>query len=160
MLFAAGCERKEGPSGVVGSQAPDFELRDISGKSWKLSSMKGKVVLLEFWATWCPPCQSAVADFNRIYERFKGEDFVFLALSVDEGEDLAGKLKRFGAKEGILYPVLPDFKDIAGTYNVISIPVTYVIDKEGNISYQHMGHMPDMVEIISEEIEGLLKKDA
>jgi len=160
LLLAAGCQEKPKDSAAVGSQAPDFELQDLSGQSYKLSSMKGKVVLLEFWATWCPPCESSVPAFNRLYERFKEEEFVLMALAVDEGEQVTDTLKSFGAENGVLYPVLPDVKNVAGFYNVISIPSTFVIDKEGNISFHHMGYAPDMFETISKEIEGLLKKSA
>jgi peroxiredoxin len=167
LAWLSACKQKPGggaPSGgqqaTVGSIAPDFELRDLSGKPYRLSTMKGKVIVLEFWATWCPPCKSSVPEFKRLYEKFRNRDFVLMALNVDEGENVPETLKNFGKENGINYPVLHDINNVAGTYNVMSIPSTFVIDKEGNISYFHMGYTEDMFEALSKEVEELLKKNA
>lgn len=164
LAFFQACKQKntstEAPSIQIGSPAPEFEIQDINGKTYTLSAYKGKVVLLEFFATWCEPCRSAVPDLDRLYDRFKSRDFVFLAVAVDEGSDITEVLRKFGREKKIHYPLAPDMKKISDLYNVNGIPSSFIIDKEGSISFYHVGFTPDTYEILVKEIEGLLEKHA
>src|SRR5574337_170942 len=106
LLF--GCTNKGAQSD---STAPDFTLQDMVGKSVKLSDYKGKVVLLEFWATWCPPCRASVPGLEKLHEAYKDKGLAVLAVSMDEGGwDV---VKTFMTEQGITYSVLKVNEDVA-----------------------------------------------
>jgi peroxiredoxin len=111
----------------------DFTLTDLRGRDWNLKSLRGKVVLVNFWATWCPPCRKEMPDLNGLYGRFKDQGFVILAIS-DEDAD---KVKPFIAERKINYPILLD-KDrkVNEEFQVEGIPKTYVYDREGKLVAQ------------------------
>ncbi|MCP4231014.1 MAG: TlpA family protein disulfide reductase [bacterium] len=128
----------------LGSPAPDFKLEDTNGVTYKLSDFLGKVVLLNVWATWCPPCQAEIPDLIEIQDEYGGDDFAILSITVDEGNN--GKtaveiVNEFVAEKGINYPVLMDDGEAAQAYIAKSggIPETYTIDKEGNVAYFILG---------------------
>lgn len=155
LMASSGCRKRERVG--VGSKAPEFTLKDTEGNPRSLSSLKGKVVLLEFWATWCAPCEESVPNLNRIYELFGEKPFEILAVSLDEGQGAVGKVKDFGSAHKVGYPLLHDDKNVAGAYGIYSIPNTFLIDKGGVIRAHHMGFSDDMVERFSKKIEELLR---
>jgi peroxiredoxin len=111
----------------------DFTLSDIQGNSWTLSSLKGKVVLVNFWATWCPPCRKEMPDLNAFYARFKDQGLVILAIS---DEDMA-TVKPFIDKAGYTYPILLDpGRKVNTLYQVDGIPKSFVYDREGKLVAQ------------------------
>ena len=111
-------------------QHADFALTDLEGKSWKLSELTGKVVLLNFWATWCPPCNRELPDMQALYEKYKDQGLVILAVS---DEDL-GKVKPFIAKRKLTYPVLLDpGRKVNDMFDIEGIPKSFVYDREGKI---------------------------
>lgn len=113
-------------------KAADFTLKDINGKSVTLSKLKGKVVLLNFWATWCGPCRVEIPDLISLYKIYKKKGVEFLSVSLDEkGEEI---VKPFIKKYKIHYPVLIGGVDIVQSYGGFnSIPTTFMIDKKGYI---------------------------
>ncbi|MDA8388994.1 MAG: TlpA disulfide reductase family protein [Nitrospiraceae bacterium] len=155
-LFLYGCQRKM-PSSVVGSKAPDFTLKGINGKTYSLSSLKGKVVVVDFWATWCPPCQASIPTFNRVYEQFKGKDVLVLGVSINSGPDSLAKIRQFKKAYKVQYTLLWDNKGVADAYGVDSIPTAFIIDKNGVIRQHHLGFSEGEFQDLSSEIEGLLK---
>jgi len=118
--------------------APDFTLQDISGKEVSLSDFKGKVIILNFWATWCPPCRKEIPVFIELYKKYKDEGLVIIGISLDrEGEKV---LIPFVKKFGINYPVLIGTKKVVDAYGGIrGIPTTFIIDKKGKIRKKHIG---------------------
>jgi len=121
-----------------GKKAPNFYLEDLQGKKWELKHFKGKVVFLNFWATWCGPCKDEMPSMEELYKQFKDKDFVFLALSVD----YAGvkPVKDFIEKHRYTFPVLIDPKcETLDLFEVKGIPTTFLIDKKGIIIGKAIG---------------------
>jgi peroxiredoxin len=114
-------------------QEADFTLTDLQGKMWSLRELKGKVVLVNFWATWCPPCRKEMPDLNTLYQRFKDQGFVILAISDEE----VGKVKPFIAERNISYPVMLDpGRKVNDLFQVEGIPKSFVYDREGKLVAQ------------------------
>lgn len=114
-------------------QNADFSLIDLQGKSWNLRSLRGKVVLVNFWATWCPPCRKEMPDLDALYQRFQEQGFVILAIS---DEDIA-KVTPFIAERKISYPILLDpGRKVNDLFRVEGIPKSFVYDREGKLVAQ------------------------
>ncbi len=112
-----------------GKPAPDFELADQNGKKWKLSSLRGKPVLINFWATWCAPCVEEMPSIENL-KKHLGDDLTVLAVSVDEDWDV---VKKFFPK-GTSLPVLLDTsKDVPKRFGTEKYPETFLVDSQGNV---------------------------
>lgn len=137
--------------------APGFTLRDMDGKTRSLSEFKGKVVMLNFWATWCPPCRREIPSMEAVYQQLKTRDFVVLAVNEWEPEDMVfaflGQL-----------PVMPNFPilfdatgKVAEQYKVKGLPTTVIIDQQGRVVYRAVGgrdfEHPEVLGLV----QGLLK---
>ena len=116
-----------------GRQRADFTLTDLQGKSWTLSELRGRVVLVNFWATWCQPCRKEMPDLEDLYNRFKGEGLVVLGISDDD----AAKVRPFIAEHAVTYPILldPDRK-VNDLFKVEGIPKTFIYDRSGKLVAQ------------------------
>jgi peroxiredoxin len=128
-LFAACSKEDSAPAGQP--LAADFTLRDLDGKLHKLSDYRGKVVFLNFWATWCPPCREEIPSMERLNEVLGSKDFVMLAINTDENiKDLESFVKEHPHN----FTVLSDADGkIQQLYKVIKFPETFVIDRQGRI---------------------------
>jgi cytochrome c biogenesis protein CcmG/thiol:disulfide interchange protein DsbE len=140
-------------SAEVGSAAPDFVLKDIAGHDRTLSSFKGKVVLLEFWATWCPPCKEAIPEMVEFQRKYGEKGFTVLGISLDTDSDAAAKVARFSSSHGITYPVLIADEGISAAYNVMSIPTSFLVSKDGTIIASYPGYFEGYGEKVSIDIE-------
>ena len=134
MALLAGCTDRGAQSDTMAS---DFSLQDMSGKTVRLSDYKGKVVLLEFWAAWCPPCRASVPGLEKLHKAYKDKGLVVLAVSMDEGG--WDEVRSFITESGITYTVLKGTEDVAAKYQVRSIPMMLVLNKEGKISKRYLG---------------------
>ena len=134
IALLAGCTDRGAQSDTMAS---NFSLQDMSGKTVRLSDFKGKVVLLEFWAAWCPPCRASVPGLEKLHKAYKDKGLVLLAVSMDEGgwDDV----KSFIRESGITYTVLKGTEDVAIKYQVRSIPMMLVLNKEGKILKRYLG---------------------
>jgi peroxiredoxin len=114
-------------------QQADFTLTELNGKTWTLKELRGKVVLVNFWATWCPPCRKEMPDLETLYKQFKDQSLVILAIS-DEDES---KVKPFIAEQKITYPILLDpRRKVNELFEIEGIPKTFVYDRSGKLVAQ------------------------
>ncbi len=123
--------RKSGQTAAENEVAPDFSLMTVNKRTVRLSDYRGKIVFLNFWATWCPPCRMELPSMEKLAERFKGKPFVILAVNVDESDP--GNVEAFVRQMGLTFPVLIDDGSISARYRVNSIPTTFIIKKNGVI---------------------------
>ena len=137
-----GAGEQTDPSGAQAPdriQAPDFTVYDADGRAVKLSDYFGKPIVLNFWASWCGPCQSEMPDFQEKYLEH-GENVQFLMVNMTGGRETLDSAKGFIAQSGYTFPVLYDTQmDAAETYSVYSLPTTYFIDEEGYLVAQATG---------------------
>jgi peroxiredoxin len=129
--------------------APDFKLEDQDGKFVKLSDFKGKVVIVNFWATWCPPCRKEMPSMQRAWEKLEQEDIVMLAINVGEDSD---QIFAFTAEYPVEFPLLMDRdSSVVKQWKVRGLPTTYIINPAGKIIYQAIGDREwDSDEIINQ----------
>jgi peroxiredoxin len=128
---------RSGKDGVELQPAPDFALQDADGKTIRLSEYKGKVVLLDFWATWCGPCKIEIPWFMEFQRKYKDRGFTVIGVSMDDGWQV---VKPFVEEFKMNYPVvLGDDETAAKFGNVEVLPTTFIIDKEGRIVEMHKG---------------------
>lgn len=117
----------------VGHPAPDFTLRNLQGNLEGLGDYRNKVIVLNFWATWCAPCLEEMPAFEKLYRRYRSEWMTVLAVSLDKGD--ISKVKSFVDTHNLTFPVLIDSDGAAEKlYPSFTIPFTYVIDKEGKVA--------------------------
>lgn len=122
----------EGRSGLnPGDNAPPFELPDLEGKLRKLSDFKGKVVLLNFWASWCGPCVAELPALERLYTELKSQGFEIIAIGID---DEADSLMEFKRRYSMTFPVLVDKSGILkNKYRVTGVPESFILDRDGKM---------------------------
>jgi peroxiredoxin len=121
-----------------GDRAPAFRLQKMDGGVVSLSDLRGKVVMVHFWATWCPPCVDEIPTLDRLHHSLIGKDFEMLTVSVDEGG--AGAVAPFIQKNRLNVPVLFDpGHDVAGLYGTYKFPETYIVDRQGVVRYKAIG---------------------
>jgi peroxiredoxin len=114
-------------------QQAEFTLTELNGKTWTLKELRGKVVLVNFWATWCPPCRKEMPDLETLYEQFKDQGLVILAISDED----ASKVKPFIAEQKVTYPILLDpGRKVNELFEIEGIPKTFVYDRSGKLVAQ------------------------
>ena len=126
-------------------EAPDFTLKDLDGNDLKLSDYRGKVVVLDFWATWCPPCRKGIPDFVEMQEKYGEDKFVIIGINLDQGKEseVLPMVTEFSEKYKINYPVVMHNQEVVYAYGGIrSIPTTFVLDKEGKVRQGVQGWRP------------------
>ncbi len=155
-LAAMGCGAKEAGTPVpAGFRKPaaDFNVKTLDGGSLKLSSLKGKVVLLDFWATWCPPCQEEIPYFKELYSQYKDKGLEIIGLSIDQDGEAA--VRPFAKKNVVNYPLSIADQTLTVAYGGIrGIPTTFLIDKQGRIAQKYEGKREK--EVFEKEIQALL----
>ncbi|MDD3519856.1 MAG: TlpA disulfide reductase family protein [Actinomycetota bacterium] len=128
----------------------DFTLNNLSGEKISLSDFSEKIVVLNFWATWCPPCKAEIPDFVDLYDKYKDQGIAFLGISLDD--DL-NALKQFVFDNNINYPIVIDNQvaNVSGKWGISAIPTTFFIDIDGKILDKWIGQIP------KEELDSVLK---
>lgn len=126
--------------------APDFIVTDIDGNEYKLSDFFGKPIVLNFWASWCPPCKAELPDFNNVYEEL-GKEVTFMMVDLTDGQsETVAKGSKYIEESGYSFPVYYDTaQDAANTYGISAIPTTLFIHSDGNVIAGHQGQIDEVV---------------
>jgi peroxiredoxin len=139
---ASGMLKPSLPPGEVAGAAPPFTLTNLDGKAVSLADFRGKVVVLDFWATWCLPCKREIPDFIDLQKEYGSHGVQIIGIALDQPE----KVRAFARQNGMNYPILLGSDDIALKYGGISgIPTTFIIDKNGRIVSTFEGYRPRSV---------------
>jgi peroxiredoxin len=154
LVFLFGCRNEVG----AGPMAPDISLKDLSGNDVTLKQYRGSVVLLDFWASWCPPCRSAIPELVDLQEKYRKKGLVILGISLDNPKRVNDEyLRAFGERFKINYPIMRYNLDVVENYfgrQAPSLPTVYVIDREGQVRDRIEGFDPDVLE---NSVESLIK---
>jgi peroxiredoxin len=151
--FSGALERQKASSSEEKEPAPDFEVKTLEGKSLKLSALKGKVVVLNFWFIGCAPCRVEMPGLNILTEEFKDQDVIFIAFALDNAEDL----EKFLEEKEFQYQIVPDGAKIASLYGVKVFPTHILIDKNGEMEFILTGGSEDRHEQLRPLIKNLLQ---
>lgn len=145
---------------LVGSPAPDFILKDLEGRRHSLSAVRGRVVILDFWAQWCATCRKTMPLVQKVWEEYQGQEVVIWGIDLDDPHDL-DRAQEFLSRESIDFPILLGGKMGQGmdrVYQVTGLPTTLVIDRQGVIRFRHIGYRENLDKLLSANIELLLKE--
>lgn len=141
---------------TVAGAAPDFTLRSAAGPNLRLQEQRGRVVMVNFWATWCGPCRQEMPHLNRLYGKYRDAGFTLLGVNIDEDQ---GKAIGLAARLGLGFPVLLDTdKRVSRLYDLSTMPSTVLIDRDGRVRYVHLGYRDGDERTYEARIRELLKE--
>jgi cytochrome c biogenesis protein CcmG/thiol:disulfide interchange protein DsbE len=134
--------------------APDFDLENLRGGKTKSADLRGKVTVVDFWATWCEPCKAEIPHFNKLHDDYHGKDVQVLGIAIESPHnDIAPTMKSLGIK----YMVLAGNDEVVdGFGGVIGYPTTYIVTRDWKIYKKYLGALPDKEDRIRKDIEKLL----
>ncbi len=136
--------------------APDFTLKTADGQNLRLNEMRGQVVMVNFWATWCGPCRVEMPHLARLYDKYRSSGFTLLAVNVDDDPRTGAGA---AAKMGLKFPVLLDVdKRVVRQYDLGSMPATVLIDRDGRVRYLHRGYRDGYEATYESQLRELLKE--
>jgi peroxiredoxin len=136
--------------------APDFTLHSMAGSNLRLQEQRGQVVMLNFWASWCGPCQVEMPRLNRLYQKYHASGFQLLGVNVDD--DIRNAVGA-SSKLGLQFPVLLDTeKTVSRLYDLSTMPSTVLIDRDGRVRYVHLGYKDGYEQTYEEQIRELLRE--
>ncbi len=137
------------------SAAPDFALRTLAGPNLRLQEQRGKVVMINFWATWCGPCRQEMPHLSRLYDKYRAAGFVLLGVNVD---DDARRASEMAQRLALPFPVLFDTeKTVSRLYDLGTMPSSVLIDRDGKVRYVHAGYQAGFEDQYEKQIRELLK---
>jgi peroxiredoxin len=150
-------EEESSPTEATGERppAPDFTLETLDGETVQLEDYAGEVVLINFWASWCPPCKAEMPDLQRYYEAYRDEGFVILGVNASEER---GAVEAFVADHDITFPVAIDStQEMMGEYGVTGLPSSFFVDREGRI----LGYWPGVLtfDLLEERLTPVLEAE-
>ena len=143
------------PAIATSTAAPDFTLRTLGGPNLRLAEQRGRVVMINFWATWCGPCRQEMPQLSKLYDRYRAAGFVLLGVNVDDDVRNASAV---AAKLGVSFPVLLDTdKTVSKLYELATMPSTVLVDRDGKVRYMHRGYLAGYEDTYDKQVRELLK---
>ena len=143
-------------SDLEGQVAPDFALKSSTGENLRLSEYRGDVVMINFWATWCGPCRQEMPLLDELYTRYERVGFSLLGVNIDDDSRRAMQMIE---DLGVSFPVLFDArKEVSKLYEVEAMPVTVLVDREGNVRHVHHGYKPGYEDKYLDQVRSLLRE--
>jgi len=140
----------------ISGSAPDFTLQSRDGDSISLSGLKGDVVMIKFWATWCGPCREEMPHLEALYQRYSRLGFTLLGVNVEEDSSLSD---RFLGETPVSFPILFDPQNgVSELYDVVAMPSTVIVDREGNMRFIHHGYQAGYENDYQTQIRSLLRE--
>lgn len=144
------------PADTGAGPAPDFTLKSQNGDNFKLSELRGEVVMINFWASWCGPCRQEMPLLEELYTRYQSLGFTVLGVNIEEDPTKAQALLKDMA---VSFPVLFDTQnEVSRLYQVAAMPSTVLVDRDGNMRYLHKGYQPGLEQQYQEQIRTLVKE--
>lgn len=141
---------------TVSTGAPDFTLPSLGGENVRLQEQRGRVVMINFWASWCGPCREEMPHLSRLYEKYRASGFTVLAINIDEDPHKAARLAQ---QLGMRFPVLLDTgKQVSRTYDLSAMPSTVLVDRDGRVRHVHRGYRDGYAETYDRQIRDLLRE--
>jgi peroxiredoxin len=141
---------------ALNAPAPDFTLRQLDGPNLRLGEQRGRVVMVNFWATWCGPCRVELPHLARLHDKYRASGFVLLGVNIDEDPNAA---KALASKLGLKFPVLLDSqKAVVGAYDLNAMPATVLIDRDGRVRHLHRGYKDGVEQLYEQQLRALLKE--
>lgn len=157
LSLSLSAQNGDGTKNSVGDKAPAFKATTVDGKSIDSNALKGKVIMVNFFATWCPPCKKELPVLEKnVAEKYRNNsDFVLVVLGREHDMD---EMKKYAEETGLKLPFAPDVeRKIFDLYAESSIPRNVIIDKKGNISYQSIGYTEEEFDVLEKHLANLLK---
>lgn len=145
------------PKDILGSKAPDFRLESVSGGKLELADLRGKVVLLDFWAVWCGPCQQSMPFFQKLQDEYGPKGLEVVGLHVDDRMPSTDEVKAYLHERGIHYKNLVSTMEVDDGFQIYAMPTSYLLDRDGIVRKRHVGFNPDRTpEQIQQDVRDLL----
>ena len=146
--------------GVMGERAPSFALADVAGRTVSMKELRGKIVVLDFWAVWCGPCQNSMPFFQKIQNEYGKYGLEVIGVHVDDRMPPIDTVRKFLGERGIRYRNLVSTKEVDDKFMIYAMPTTYLVDRDGVVAKRHVGYnsvkTPSLLE---DDVRELLELD-
>lgn len=146
--------------GILGKKVPDFALEAVSGRTVSMKELRGKIVVVDFWAVWCGPCQNSMPFFQRIQDEYGKYGLEVIGVHVDDRMPPAATVKEYLEERGIHYENLVSTVAVDDEFMIYAMPTTYIVDRDGVVAKRHVGYNPATTpDLLEKDVRELLELD-